>query len=187
MNEYDIEYLKDEVRKLVKKDRYKHTIGTSHIAVSLAMLNNFNVEKAEVTAILHDCAKNLDYKKYIKKYNIMLSEMEIRNPSLIHAKIGAIIAKEEYNIKNKDILNAINYHTTGRPNMSVLEKIIYVSDHIEPTRGNSTNLQKIRKSVFNNLDNGLILCLEDRLKYFSKKKLEVDPITYNTYKYYINS
>ena len=182
--EYDIDYLLKNIRMLMTKERYKHTVGTTHTAVSLAMLNYCNPEKAEIAAILHDCGKYLDYKKYIHKYNIKLTEFEKKCPSLIHAKIGAEFAKDEFGIKDADIINAIQYHTTGRVGMSVLEKIIYIADHIEPTRGDGDTLLKLRRVVFNNLELGLIMCLEDRLMYLNKKKLDIDEVTLETYEYY---
>jgi predicted HD superfamily hydrolase involved in NAD metabolism len=183
---YNIEELRLEVKKLVSINRYNHIIGVSHIAVCLGMINGCNVVNTEIAALLHDCAKDLNNEEYISRFQIELSEFEIKNPSLVHSKVGEAYAREIFNINNKDILNSIKYHTTGRPKMSKLEKIIYISDHIEPTRGNSITLSKIRKEAFRNIDKALILCLEDRLHYFKENNIDIDTITNETYDYYID-
>jgi predicted HD superfamily hydrolase involved in NAD metabolism len=90
--------------------------------------------------------------------------MELQNPTaLLHAKVGSFLAKEKYGIEDEDVLNAIRYHTTGRPCMSTLEKILYIADYIEPGRKHASNLLQIRRMAFQDLDKTLFKILEDTL------------------------
>ena len=96
-----------------------------------------DLEKALTAGLLHDCAKGRGVKeqiRYCEKHGILLTEAELAMPALIHAKLGAYLAEKDYGITDPEILDAITYHTTGRPDMSLLEKIIYIADYIEPNR-----------------------------------------------------
>ena len=110
--------------------------------------------------------------------------MESRNPYLLHAKAGYCIAKSKFNIDDQDILNAILNHTTGRPGMSTLEKIIYVADYIEPSRKQASNLSEVRKMAFRDLDQALLKILSDILCYLENGGGEIDLLTKETYDYY---
>ena len=90
-----------------------------------------------LAGLLHDCAKCIPGENKIKmceKYHLNVSEVERENPSLLHAKLGAFLAAKKYHIEDKEIINAIASHTTGHPHMTLLEKIIYIADYIEPGR-----------------------------------------------------
>lgn len=167
--------------------RFRHTLGVAYTATSLAMCNDVNLNDAQIAGLLHDCAKYMNDKKSLEfcmENNIKISEVERRNPFLLHGKIGSIIASEKFGIKDKHILDAIYYHTTGRPAMSVLDKIIFIADYIEPSRDVMPNLSSIRKIAFKDLDSALILILKDTLDYLSDKGGETDPMTQKTYDYY---
>ena len=139
-----------EIRKNLKKDldkyRYEHTKGVMYTAGCLAMANNYDVEKAMLAGLLHDCAKCVPADEKIKlceKNHIEISDAEYKNPGLLHAKLGAFFARKKYGIENEEILRSIESHTTGRPNMSLLDKIIYIADYIEPGRDVAPNRRDI--------------------------------------------
>ena len=183
----DIQKIKKQLSKSMDHKRYEHTLGVAYTAVSLAMCHGEDIVKAELAGLLHDCAKCLDNDKKIhicEKYNITISESEQRNPFLLHAKVGAHLAEKKYHIEDQDILNAVLYHTTGRPAMSLLEKIIYIADYIEPRRDQAPDLDIIRKLSFHNLDQALIKILKDSLIHLKKSEKEIDPMTQKTYDYY---
>ena len=94
------------------------------------------------------------------------------------------MAAEKYGIDDNDILNAIRYHTTGRPGMSLLEKIIFVADYIEPGRYTAKNLPLVRKMAFSDIDEALLKILYDTLVYLNSTGNTVDPMTQKTYEYY---
>ena len=169
------------------KDRYEHTLGVMYTAASLAMRYDEDIEKALIAGLLHDCAKCLsgDTKiKLCKKYHLNVSEIEKENPSLLHAKLGAFLAAKKYHIKDKDIINAIASHTTGCPHMSLLDKIIYIADYIEPGRKELPNMAEVRKLAFTDIDACLYRILKDSLEYLTGMNVPIDPMTEKTYLYY---
>lgn len=186
MNE-KINEIKRKIKKALDKERYQHTLGVAYLASSLAMCYRQDPEKLFIAGLLHDCAKNIpNEEKYAlcKKYKIKLNEVEKKAPYLLHAKLGAVIAEKDYGIKDKDILDSIRSHTTGRPDMSVTEKIIFVSDYIEINRNMAPNLPEIRETAFKNLNEAVRMILRDTLVYLSKGERPVDPATKETYEFY---
>ncbi len=167
--------------------RYEHTMGVMYTAAALAMCHGEDVEKTMTAGILHDCAKCIPNEKklqYCQECCIEINEFEQMNPSLLHAKLGAYIAQNDYGIVDPDILSAITSHTTGRPEMSLLEKIIYIADYMEPGRKMLPNMAEVRKLAFEDIDNCLFRILEDSLVYLKSKKFAIDPMTEKTYNYY---
>ena len=179
--------IRKAMEKILDTKRYEHTLGVAYTASCLAMCHGENIRSAELAGLLHDCAKCLDNTKKFKiceKHNIHINEIEAKNPFLLHAKVGSYLAMELYGVRDKDIINAILNHTTGRPGMSKLEKIIYIADYIEPNRKQAPNLSEIRKLAFVDLDKALLCVLEDTLGYLETIKGDVDPMTQKTYEYY---
>ena len=128
-----LEKIRKELHKKLKKDRYEHTIGVMYTAASLAMCYGEDVGQALTAGLLHDCGKYCPPKDQIKlceKYGVSLTQSELDMPALIHAKLGACLAEQEYGIQDQEILDAVSYHTTGRQGMTMLEKIIYIADYI---------------------------------------------------------
>lgn len=197
----DLKKLRKAMEKELNAKRYEHTLCVAYTAAALAMVHDEDPNKALIAGMLHDCAKCLSNKKLIsicEKNNLSISETELQNPAaLLHAKAGSFLAKEEYGIEDEDIQNAIRYHTTGRPGMSQLEKILYIADYIEPYRKHASNLLQIRRMAFQNLDEALFKILEDTLSYLhsvsghlddsTQKHDPVDPMTQETYNYYKNN
>lgn len=183
----EIRKLRKKIEKVQDAKRFEHTLGVEYTAAALAMCYGASVEDARLAGLLHDCAKCLTDEKRLsicKKNDIPVTEIEMRNPFLLHAKVGAFLAKEKYGVGKQDILNAILYHTTGHENMSLLEKIIFVADYIEPGRKQAPNLLEIRKLAFQNLDNAMLQILEDTLKYLQSGGGETDSMTEITWRYY---
>ena len=133
----EVKEIKKKLKKSLDKQRYQHTLGVMYTAGCLAMANGYSIEKAMLAGLLHDCAKCLSTEKKIGlcvKKNIDITEVEISNPGLLHAKAGMVLAEEEYGIKDAQILHAIRVHTTGEADMGLLDKILFVADYIEPNR-----------------------------------------------------
>jgi len=185
----DLSKIRKKLRKELDAKRYEHTLGVEYTAAALAMCHGTSVKDAQLAGLLHDCAKCLSNDKKInicEKHHISITEVEKRNPYLLHAKVGAYLAEHKYEVHNQDVLNAIMNHTTGRPNMSLLEKIIFIADYIEPGRKQAPNLDTIRSMSFQDLNQALIMILKDTLEYLKKGEGELDPMTEQTYHYYIN-
>lgn len=167
--------------------RFEHTLGVAYTAAALAMRYDGDVKKAQTAGLLHDCAKCLSDEKRLsicKKNKIPVTELERKNPFLLHAKVGAYLANEKYGVKDPDILNAVRSHTTGRQDMSLLEKIVFVADYIEPGRKSAPNLIEIRKLAFLDLDKAFLKILEDTLSYLRNTGGDIDPATEATWNYY---
>ena len=148
--------------------RYFHTLGVAFTAASMAMRYGENVAQAQTAGLLHDCAKCLSDEKLLSicsKNHLEVTDVERRNPYLLHGKVGAYLGQKDYQIDDPDILNAITYHTTGRPGMSTLEKIIFIADYIEPGRNKALHLEEIRKLAFEDLDKTMLKILGDTLDY----------------------
>ena len=130
------EKLYEDVKEVLSEERFNHSERVVKRAIEYAKIYNVDIEMVKLVAISHDIAKELseeENQKYISKYNIKLDDIEKVNKSLLHAKIGAYICKEKYGFTD-DMVNSVRYHTTGRENMSVLEKIVYLADATEEGR-----------------------------------------------------
>lgn len=144
----------------LKPKRMPHVLGTEQEAVRLAERYGADVTKARIAALLHDCTKKLDMDEQLalcKKYHIPLDELEQKTLKLLHSKTGAAIARDVFAVDD-DVYNAIMYHTTGKPDMTLLEKIIYLADYIEPTR-DFPGVEALRRTVYEDLDRGLLMGL----------------------------
>ncbi|MCB6413800.1 bis(5'-nucleosyl)-tetraphosphatase (symmetrical) YqeK [Dorea acetigenes] len=186
MNE-QIKRMQQKLKKHLDEDRYEHTLGVMYTAGALAMRYQENIRSALIAGLLHDCAKCIPTNKKFKmcsKYHLEVSETERSNPSLLHAKLGAYLAEKKYHVRDEAILSAITFHTTGKPAMSLLEKIVYVADYIEPGRRELPNMAEIRRLAFENIDECIYQILQDSLNYLNTRNITVDPMTEKTYLYY---
>lgn len=175
---------------LLRPKRYRHTQGVAMSAAQLAVCHGEDPERARIAGILHDCAKYLtDTELYdlSDTYGIELSAFEKNNPALVHSKLGAVFARQRFGIEDEEICSAIACHTTGRPHMTTLEKILYLADYIEPYRKMDCHphpLDKVRKMCFHDLDRGLVMILQNTIFHLERCKIDIDPMTRETYEYY---
>ena len=179
--------IRKELKKKLKKERFEHTVGVMYTAASLAMCYKADMQKALTAGLLHDCGKCCPVKDQLmlcEKYRIELTKSELDMPALIHAKLGSYLAEHEYGIKDREILDAVTYHTTGRPGMSMLEKIIYIADYIEPNRRGIPGLEEIRGIVFRDIDKAVCLSAERTVRYLRNEGNSVDAMTVSTYEFY---
>lgn len=186
MSSYNIYKIQKKLQKYIDEERYWHTLGVMYTAASLAMCHGANLEKAQVAGLLHDCAKcipNSKKLKLCKSYHIPISETEEKAPYLLHAPLGASIAKDKYDVEDPEILSAIACHTTGKPGMTLLEKIIFIADYIEPMRTKASNLPEIRSLAFEDIDLAVYSTLRDTLLYL-KDNANLDRQTEEAYYYY---
>ena len=188
MTKSEIRDIKKELEDILDSKRYEHTLGVAYTAACLAMRYDYNMEKAYIAGLLHDCAKcmsNKDKIEYCEKHDIPISKVEEENPSLLHAKVGAEMSRRKYDIDDSEIYQAIQYHTTGHPNMTLLDKILYIADYMEPHRDEAPNLDIVRKQVFIDIDTALFTILKDSVNYLDSSDKPVDPMTMETYLYYV--
>lgn len=166
-------HIEQNVKSKMSEERYVHTRGVVDMGIRLAKLHGVDVNKAYLGCIFHDFAKEVDPSE---NYPIQFDEFEIVNSALKHGKIGAYLVEHLYDISDFDILNSIRFHTTGRSNMSDLEKVVYLADMIEYGRGMSKELCALRKICFKDLNQGMYYGLV-LTKYFVEhiKKRESHP------------
>ena len=171
----ELKSIRKSLKKVLSKSRYEHTLGVEFTSAALAMCYGADIRLSPDDMI-----------SICRKYHIEISEIEEKQPALLHSKLGAYFCNNIYHISDQEIREAIYYHTTGKPNMSMLEKIVYVADYIEPQRDKAPNLPEIRKIAFSDLDEAVYRISGDTLNYlgFSQSQDKVDKMTLQTYEYY---
>ena len=155
------EKLLQSIEQRISKRRLTHTLGVEKTAIRLAERYGCDVEKTSIAALLHDVAKPYDKQAALEKAREMGVSFDVYErcePSLMHGPLGAAIAEADYGVKDEEILSAIRYHTTGRKDMSLVEKIIYMADLIEPSR-EFEGLKQLRELCEKDLDQALTLAL----------------------------
>lgn len=177
---------RDKALQLVKPHltdhRYEHTIGVTDTAIELAKMYGADVKKTEIAAIFHDYAKfrPKDEMRQIVKEHGLSNELLDYSTELLHAPVGAILVKKEIGINDEEILNAIHYHTSGRPNMTIMEKCVFLADYIEPGR-TFPGVEEVRELSREDLDKAIVQSLKNTVNFLMKKNQPVYPATFNTY------
>ena len=168
-----VDKIKIDVKNTLTPKRYEHVINVMETAL---LLNKTNIPKwkIEISALLHDFQKELSDSELIKickRENFPeLKNIENWLP-ILHGFVAYLYAKNILEIKDNNILNSIKYHSIGRTKMSELEKIIYLSDNIEPTR-KYLGVEAIRNIAKNDIECALLLLLKTKIDYLSSQKKE---------------
>jgi predicted HD superfamily hydrolase involved in NAD metabolism len=177
---------REEALKLVKEQltdhRYQHTLGVMETAIALAKQYGGNEQKAELAAIFHDYAKfrpKAEMKEIIIDQGFPQDLLEF-NSELWHAPSGAFLVEKEAGISDHEVLEAIRYHTSGRPGMTLLDKIIYLADYIEPGR-HFPGVEEVRDMAKENLDKALFKAIQNTIMFLLKKNQTIYPDTFYTY------
>ncbi len=179
------ENLYEDIKNMLSEKRFNHSERVVKRAIEYAKIYNVDIETVKLVAISHDIAKELseeENQEYISKYNIKLDDIEKVNKSLLHAKIGAYICKEKYGFTD-DMVNSVRYHTTGRENMSVLEKIVYLADATEEGRKEyivSEYVDLINKDI----DKGMVEISKWVMNKLLKNNKVIHLDTINCYNFY---
>jgi len=192
MLEYEKIY--NDVKNILSEKRFKHTQGVVERAIEYAEIYGEDIENVKLAAITHDIAKEISKEesyKLIEKYGMKLDDIEKKNSQTVHSKLGAVIVKEKYNFSD-EIINAIKYHTTGKENMTMLEKIIYLADATEPNREyfkniNDMSLNELVELIKKDIDKGLEYVLKWTLESLLRRNLHIHLDTVKAYNFYHNS
>lgn len=174
-----VKHMKEKLKTMLNKERYKHSLGVCETAVRLAERYGADTQKAYTAGLLHDCAKNYTYEKSLdecKRLGVALTDLEKANFALIHAPLGAAVAREVFHITDSEILTAITRHTVGGADMSILDKIIYIADMIEPNR-DFDGVEEYRSLAFEDLDKAVLKALENSIVSNVKKGRLLHPDT----------
>lgn len=164
--------LHDKLKKDIGYKRYIHSIGVMETAMKLAKYYKVNEEQAKIAGLLHDCGKYENTDQILKdayKFCIILDDVMEYSKGLVHGPLGGYLAKIHYGVDDNEILEAISFHTTGRKNMTLLDKIIYLADYIEPGR-NFNGVDEVRTLAYKNLNKALIKSMDNTIKHVINKK-----------------
>ncbi len=167
------EYLKDHIDGC----RLAHSYGTAEEAASLARHYGVDASLAYVAGLLHDVAKGrceFGLQKMADQYQIEADCIEMKNPELLHGKIGAVMVETELGIDDEEVLSAIRWHTTGRAGMSMLEKIVYIADLIEPGRC-FEGIDDIRCLAYQNINKAMLSALTQVMRFIADKGFALHP------------
>lgn len=187
--ELSVSEMQEMLKSELKPERYIHSLGVRDMAVKLGRAYGADINKCEIAGLLHDCAKSLTVEEMqviCERYFIELDDKEKTHHGVLHGKAGSVYAIEKYGIKDQEIIDAIFCHTTGKPGMSLLEKIIYVADYIEENRNFSDKLPEYRERAMKDLDSVLVDILHDCIEHVKSKGFYLFPKTMETYEYYKN-
>jgi predicted HD superfamily hydrolase involved in NAD metabolism len=169
----DLESTKKRLQYSLTPKRFAHSLNVMETSVKLADKLGEDREKAKVSGLLHDCARDIrgnELLKLCERFDIALDGVTRFQPDLLHGVVGSQIARLDYKINDESILNAIKYHTTGREDMSLLEKIVFIADYIEPGRS-FPGVDDIRKIAYEDIDTALIMGLGRTIQYIAAKNV----------------
>ena len=161
----DIELLKEEIKERLSEKRFLHSVSVMDMCEKLAKKYNCDVKRARLVGLVHDMTKEMtdeEMLEYAKKNNIAITETERNIPQILHGKIASDLAKKKYDFDD-EMCEAIKYHTTGKENMTLLQKVLFVSDKIDETR-KYEGVEELRKLAFENLDEAIIKNIDETLK-----------------------
>ena len=181
---YKFDDVKEKLKKYINPKRYRHSLNVALEAVKLASIYGVDTEKAYLSGILHDCAKDVDIAdqlELIENYNeFELMNDELAFPKIVHALTGAIIAKRDFGIEDREVLSAIRYHTLGSKQMTPLDKIIFVADIIEPER-QYEGVEELRRIAYENINKTIIASIDITIGYIGEQKAQKDIIELRKY------
>ena len=172
--------IKKDLKNRLSERRYVHSAGVAASAYILAEKYGYNPKKAELAGWLHDCAKEMkleEMQDIIDEQNLQVDEYMRSSRALLHGPAGSIMAKTIYGIKDRDIQNSIFFHTTGRPQMELLDKIIFLADYIEPSR-DFPGINIIRRNAQKNLDTAVLSAYDATIRHLLDQKEYIYELTF---------
>ncbi|MBF2064397.1 MAG: bis(5'-nucleosyl)-tetraphosphatase (symmetrical) YqeK [Calothrix sp. C42_A2020_038] len=174
--------------KNVPSNRIEHILRVEQMSVSLALLHNLNCEKAAASAIMHDLAKYFPGKRLLqmaRTSGIEVDEVLESNPHLLHADVGAIIARDTFGVTDPEILQAIANHTLGRPAMSRLCCVVFLADSLEPGRGDTDELQILRSEASTSLEKAIWLTCNHTINHLIERHCVIHPRVITTRNWFL--
>lgn len=179
--------MQEKLKGMLTEKRFRHSLGVMDSAVHLAKLFGESEEKARIAGLLHDCAKDIDkalMPAMCEELGVELDTVKREQRSLIHADLGAKLVQTEFGVSDADVISAIRYHTLGRPNMTALEKILYIADFIEPNRKDFPGLSEIRELAELDLDLAMLTAVNASIRYVRSQNKVLHEQSLQTQAYY---
>lgn len=178
---------KQQLQATLDPERYRHTLAVADTAQKLAILHGESAERAYQAGLLHDCAKCADksrLKEICEAYGVAWEPFFDKQPGMVHPFLGAAMAERDFGVTDPEILWAIRSHTTGRPGMCLLEKIVYLADYIEPGRESHPGLDEARDLCQKDLNAAMAYVLKKTIAYVEERGLMVYPLSREAFDYY---
>lgn len=175
----ELERMLERLSVELGEKRYMHSLNTAETAVRLARRYGADEEKAYIAGLLHDCGKAYEgdtARLFVQKTGYQADIIELRHPCLLHGVIGMNLAASLYGVSDQDILSAIRWHTTGKADMTILEKIIYIADFIEPSR-DFEGVEQLRREAFRDMNACMLLCADSAIRHVLEKGMLLHPNT----------
>lgn len=170
-NREKIENIRKKLKERVNEKRYIHTLGVVEKAIEIGKKYGVDIQKLEIAGLLHDIAKNMNIdemkKLCIENFSDEFDREDFEISELLHSFVGYLVAKDEFGIRDNEILEAIKYHTIGKKGLSILGRIIYIADGIEKNRV-YPNVEYLREKVDENMDIGIIEEIDRKREYLEK-------------------
>ncbi len=164
----------------LKGEKFEHALGVEKTAVSLAHRYGADVDKAGLAGLLHDYTKQKDNIALAERYHIpYITE------KTLHGHTAAAVLKEKGYVTDEEVLSAIRWHTTGREGMTMLEKVVYLADYIEPNR-DFDGVEKLRDLAYQNIDKAVLYALQMSIEHIIENKSLIDTDSVGAYNYYRN-
>ncbi|OWZ83934.1 bis(5'-nucleosyl)-tetraphosphatase (symmetrical) YqeK [Natranaerobius trueperi] len=182
------DYYEKELQKTLSYKRFEHSLNVVETAFKISEFFSIEKDRVALAALVHDRGKEISNKRLLsiaKEQNLIYDESEEIYPELLHGPIGAYLLEYDNKIRDEKILNSVRYHTTGRPNMSQLEIIIFLADLVEPNRS-YPRVDDLRKLVFNEPYEALLKSLDWTLEYLMRTGKVIHPLTVKTRNHYLN-
>lgn len=182
----DLDKIKEDLKSKLSESRFNHSLRVAEYSKRLAKIYGVDKRKAYITGLVHDCAKGLEEYYILKNVsNFDILDIGKDNFYLLHAIIGKDVARKIYGIRDMEILESIEYHTTARANMSLLEKIVFISDKIEPNR-DYKDVENLRKLADKDIDLAIIEFLHDSFEFRKSRNEVAHELSYEAYNYLKN-
>lgn len=179
----DIQEAHDLAQRSMSEKRFRHTLGVVEKGRELATRHGLDTEKAQIAGYLHDLKKEVPLPQQVemaRRWKLLKYPEDESAPYVLHGPLAAYWLKHEYGYKDSEVLAAIAQHTLGAPGMGRLEMLIYSADLTEPNRV-FPKVDKLRQSLYDNLETGTLLCVEHTLEYLKSNNLKIHPLTQLTY------
>ncbi|MDO4935988.1 MAG: bis(5'-nucleosyl)-tetraphosphatase (symmetrical) YqeK [Phascolarctobacterium sp.] len=173
----NFEEMRIKLQSELKPSRYAHSFRVYETAMEMAKWYGMPTEKLAVAALLHDCGRKIEVQNSVHQalvWNLGVDDVERQQPILLHQKLGAYLAKQEYGIDDEEILNAIATHTTGDKGMSMMAQVVYLADMIEPGRVYD-GMEELREVAKKDLQLGMINCYAHTMNYLLRQGLLIHP------------
>lgn len=181
----DIEQIKEKVQAQLSENRYSHTLRVTEVAIDLAKVYGASEEKVYYAALLHDYLKEMpidELEQMIRHSSKTIDVLDYHH-ALWHGPAAAIYIQNEFHLRDPSIVQAIRYHTTGRPDMDRIEQIVFIADYIEPARS-FAGIEDIRETAYTNIEEAIRMALGNTIMHLIKQGALVYPKTMEAYNAY---